>query len=112
VSPKRADIPEECFDCPLPDCNENDPRCPLYKGRKKSPPVSRTTPEYYRAHYAKYGKAWRAENVRVVLHGVKIRKKDLRVLRAVSEAEGLTFEGELVTLLEQMAENARARGWS
>lgn len=133
MSPKRADIPEECFSCPLPDCHDTDPRCPVLRRKAEAkgitlPPVemssyrprerrkhegivpvsSKDRTDYQRQYNAEYNRRFK----RVIPHGVKVRRCDLEILERVAAAEGRTFGEELIILIEIMAENARERGWS
>lgn len=138
MSPKRAEIPEECFDCPLPDCHETDPRCPLLRrkaeekgvtlplpenapsvrrsGRRNekhegivpAPATVRDRREYHQVYNKEYSRRFR----RIVPPGVKVRRCDIEILEKVAAAEGRTFAEEITMLIEIMAENARARGWS
>lgn len=133
MSPKRADIPEECFACPLPDCHDTDPRCPVLRRKAEAkgitlpsvelssckprerrkhkgivPVSAKDRADYQRQYNAEYNRRFK----RVVPPGVKVRRCDLEILDKVAAAEGRTFGEELIILIEIMAETARERGWS
>lgn len=119
--------PPECETCPLPDCYDTDPRCPVLHRKARERGVSLPGPcgggskgngtrkrssiapaEYTdRADYLrKYHKQYR----RVCVPGIKIRRCDLELLQKTCEREGRSFAAEIVAVLEGMATRARAAG--
>ena len=122
-------IPPECDECPLPDCYPTNPRCPLLKTKLEAKGLgvagnaAEDSPRRYRRHdgiipqeftdrsdyQRKYSHEYNRRYRRVLLRGVRLKRCDIELLQAVCEREGLTLEEEIVTLLEEMAENARAK---
>lgn len=123
-------IPPECDDCPLPDCYPTSPYCPIFKKKLEAKGLSPSpsTPEESgrvgnkkhdgivpqefadRTDYQrKYNRTYNQRYRRVMLRGVRLRRCDIEILQAVCEKEGRNLEAEVVTLLEDMAENARAK---
>lgn len=129
----RDNIPEDCFSCPLPDCHDTDPRCPVLRRKAEAkgitlplveitahrprerrrhegiaPVTAADRADYHRQYNAEYNRRYK----RVVPPGVKVRRCDIEILEKVAAADGRTFAEELVILIEIMAETARERGWS
>lgn len=107
-----------CFECPLPDCEPTDSRCPLkeaagggtLRGPRKTRkhegivPASYTDrKDYLRQYRAEYKRRFK----RVLVPGLKIRRCDLEVLETACRAKGRTLAEELAAVLEGMAEQAR-----
>lgn len=118
-----TDFDPECLECPLPDCFPSDPRCPVL--RKKAAekgltlpdaPLEIRTPDIVpkqyldRADYHRqYNRVYNARRKRIAFRGIRIRKEDIEILRGICAKEGRSLEREITTLLELMAEKARAQ---
>ena len=122
-------IPPECDECPLPDCYPTNPRCPLLKTKLEAKGLGMAGDEaedstrIYRRHdgivpqefadrsdyQRKYSHEYNRRYRRVLLRGVRLKRCDIELLQAVCEREGRNLENEITMLLEEMAENARAK---
>jgi hypothetical protein len=125
-------IPAECEECPLPDCYQDDPRCPVKQLKAYSQgatlpeipldaPVGKRGPKRKHSdiapaqfadvtdYHRRYSRAYNVKFRRVSIRGIKLFKGDVDILRSLCEADGRTLEEEIVTLLEGMAAKARLK---
>lgn len=125
-------IPDECEECPLPDCYPTDARCPVLRRKASSQgltlpevpldaPVGKRGPkrrlesnvapssyEDKQDYHRQYSREYNLQFRKILIRGIKVRRGDIALLRSVCEAGGRSLEGELIALIDAMAEQARA----
>lgn len=111
-----------CFECPLPDCDPAESRCPLQESRvetsrKCAPRQPRNyvkhdgivPPEYtdMRDYHRQYRREYSRRFKRILIPGLKIKRCDLEVLETACRAKGRTLAQEITGVLEGMANQVR-----